>query len=109
MPGSYRQQIPRTEDSINLTLSKAQRISDGRYGRGPERNPGAWLAKSIKESWEAPEDYEPLEERQAAKKELEAEEAAKKSAEANGFDSRYYGVLTKGDNFVSCAGLIWEW
>lgn len=41
-------------------------------GKGPERNPGAWLAKSIKESWDPPENYRTPEERDHQQKVEEA-------------------------------------
>ncbi|WP_353568099.1 replication initiator protein A [Haloferula sargassicola] len=63
--------IDRKIDEFNFAVAR---------GKGPERNPGGWLAKSIRESWNPPEDYKTPEEREAAEREREAKETAKKQA-----------------------------
>ncbi|MGJ8697976.1 MAG: replication initiator protein A [Verrucomicrobiaceae bacterium] len=63
----------------------AQKIDEFKFlvaqGRGPTKNPGAWLSKSIRESWDPPEDYKSPEEREQVADEKKKKEVATKEAE----------------------------
>jgi len=50
-------------------------------GKGPNKNPGAWLAKSIKQSWDSPEGYKPEAEREAERLEQQQTLEFKKEKE----------------------------
>ena len=56
--------IERKIDEINFLTAR---------GKGPKVNPGAWLAKSIKEAWDPPPDYQSPEERQRDSQKKEEE------------------------------------
>jgi hypothetical protein len=64
-------------------------------GKGPARNPGAWLAKSIKEAWKSPEGYRPPEEREKVHREQEVKEIRQKEkAEKLRLQKAEYGQVS---------------
>jgi hypothetical protein len=59
-------------DEFNFLVAK---------GNGPNKNPGAWLAKSIKQSWDSPEGYKPEAEREEEKLDEQRQLEQKKAKE----------------------------
>lgn len=67
-------------DQFNFLVTK---------GKGPNKNPGAWIAKSIRESWDPPEDYKPEEER---KQEAEVQEKKVETKKASEIERRQRSI-----------------
>ena len=72
-------------------------------GKGPTKNPGAWIAKSIKESWDPPDDYKPEEERKEEVEEKKKKVELSKAAEIKKRQSKveYMQINAIRDEWIS--------